>query len=181
MPDKFNNKYRIPSSRLQGFDYGNNGAYFITICTKERSPHFGSINIKEGQKRISLSDIGNIASEYWFNIPERFSFIKSDEFQVMPDYVHGIIIVDKKEQSFKNMEMQSFAFLQPYKNKFGPQLKNLASIIRSYKAAVKSFANKNQINFEWQERFYDHIIRDEEDFRRIRSYIRSNINNREVK
>jgi putative transposase len=174
VPDKFNNKYRIPSNRLQGYDYGGNGAYFITICTKNRACYFGNIVSKEKGKEIILSEIGVTAYEYWLNIPDHFSFIRLDGFQVMPDHIHGIIIIDKTE-------IPETDRMGPYQNKFGPQSKNVGSIIRAYKAAVKSYAFTNKIEFSWQERFYDHIVKDEEDLFRIRRYIRSNVDNWEIK
>ncbi|MCZ8217063.1 MAG: hypothetical protein O9262_12525, partial [Cyclobacteriaceae bacterium] len=60
------------------------------------------------------------------------------------------------------------------KNKFGPQSKNLASILRGYKSAVTTYARKNNIEFDWQSLFYDHIIRSAEAYHRISNYIKSN-------
>lgn len=91
--EKFNNKYRIPSARLQTWDYGNNGLYFITICTKNRENYFGKIT--EGE--MMLSEIGFLANKYWHEIPEHFPFMKLNEFVVMPNHVHGIIIIDKPD------------------------------------------------------------------------------------
>ncbi|MBP8213669.1 MAG: hypothetical protein KAX53_07980, partial [Saprospiraceae bacterium] len=61
-----------------------------------------------------------------------------------------------------------------YKNHFAPQSKNLSSIIRGYKSAVTTFARKNNIEFEWQSRFHDHIIRSMDDYHRISKYILNN-------
>lgn len=91
--EKFNNKYRIPSARLQTWDYGNNGSYFITICTKNREHYFGKIT--EGE--MIVSEIGFFAKKYWHEIPEHFPFVNLDEFVVMPNHVHGIIIIDKPD------------------------------------------------------------------------------------
>jgi hypothetical protein len=105
--------------------------------------------------------------------------------------LHGIIIIDKPK-----VETQNFASLQETtenksgpqsrnvaslreipKNKFGAQSKNLASIIRGYKSAVKKFATMNNIDFAWQPRFHDHIIRYEKSFNTISDYIRNNPGN----
>jgi putative transposase len=91
MTDKFRNKYRIKSARCPNWDYGSNASYFITICTKHREFFFGEI--MDG--KMQLSEIGKIAGKYWFEIPLHFPFIKLDEFVVMPNHIHGIIIVDK--------------------------------------------------------------------------------------
>jgi REP element-mobilizing transposase RayT len=61
-----------------------------------------------------------------------------------------------------------------YKNKFGPQSKNLSSIIRGFKIGVKNFSNENKIYFLWQDSFYDHIVRDEKELNKIRQYIVDN-------
>jgi putative transposase len=91
MSDKFQNRYRIPSTRLQDWDYGRNAAYFITICTQHRQCWFGHI---QNGNRI-LSEIGNMANRYWQDIPIHFPFVKLGEFIVMPNHIHGIIIIDK--------------------------------------------------------------------------------------
>src|SRR4030042_2172704 len=87
MPEKFKNKYTIQSARLSGYDYSQNGMYFITICAKDREEFFGKI---ENGKMI-LSDIGKIAEKFWQEIPLHFSFVILDEYIVMPNHTHGII------------------------------------------------------------------------------------------
>ena len=186
MPVKYKNKYRIPSARLQGYDYGKNGAYFITICTNERIHYFGDIissssetqngNVSETQYFASLraTPIGIIANEYWQKIPEHFPFVILDEFVVMPNHVHGIINISKPTIDKAGSEMQN---VPDYTNKFGSQSGNISSIIRGYKAGVKSFATINKIDFAWQPRFHDHIIRDDDELKRIRKYIQENKSN----
>lgn len=91
MPGKFQNIYRIPSARLRNWDYGSNAIYFVTICTQNREHYFGEIT--DGQ--MNLSDTGKMANRFWFEIPEHFPFVQLGEFVVMPNHVHGIIIIDK--------------------------------------------------------------------------------------
>ena len=88
---KYNNKYRIETTRLKNWDYGWNGAYFITICTKNRIHYFGEIK----NQKMQLSGIGKMAEKYWHEIPAHFPFVKLDAFIVMPNHIHGIIIIDK--------------------------------------------------------------------------------------
>ncbi|MBJ7882328.1 hypothetical protein [Gelidibacter salicanalis] len=84
MSEKFRNQYRIESTRLKSWDYGSNGAYFITICTKNRIHYFGDVvgsqNIVETQNiaslQMQLSEIGKIADQNWLSIPEHFPFVK---------------------------------------------------------------------------------------------------------
>lgn len=88
MTRKFQNKYRIESTRLQNWDYGWPGAYFITICTNNRECYFG--NIENGD--MKLSQHGDIANEMWYEITKHSKHIELGEFVVMPNHVHGILI-----------------------------------------------------------------------------------------
>ena len=88
--EKFQNKYRIPSARLQNWDYGSNGRYFVTICTADMQYHFGEVHDRE----MHLSESGILANMYWLQIPEKFPFVVLGEFVVMPNHMHGIIIID---------------------------------------------------------------------------------------
>lgn len=196
--EKFQNKYRIPTNRLKGYDYGSHGLYFVTICTKEKIHYFGTIvetddcpspintndtepdnhnNIEpdnylalhnrtsnETHNRASLweTDMGKIAREFWQQIPQHFPFVELDEFVVMPNHVHGILFFNKPDKYDWNS------------NTFGKQTRNLASVIRGYKSSVKRFANQNDIEFEWQSRYHDRIIRDFNEFSNIQEYISNN-------
>jgi len=185
MTSRYQQKYRIPSSRLQGYDYGQNGACFITICTKNRVHFFGEIIASSGSETQDIASgfetqdiaslqptpIGIIANEYWQKIPEHFPFVILDEFVVMPDHVHGILIISKETHDDASLQGTG------YVNTFGPQSGNISSVIRGYKAGVKSFATTNKIEFGWQPRFYDRIIRDADEMKRIRKYIAENPEN----
>jgi len=162
--EKYKNKYRIPSTRLQNWDYGWNGAYFITICTHNREHYFGEIV----NKKMKLSEIGIAAEKYWHEIPQHFPFVKLGAFVVMPNHIHGIIIIDKNDDNDITASSQS------PKNKFGPQSKNLASIIRGYKIGVTKFAKQINPQWEWQSRYYDHIIRNDKSYKKISEYIINN-------
>ena len=135
---------------------------------------------------MGLNEIGCIATKFWLEIPQHFPFVVFDEFVVMPNHVHGIVVIEKNAvdaetrggvETRGDVETQNFASLRIRNvgnwkpNKFGPQSNNLASIIRGFKIGVTKYANQNDILFQWQPRFYDHIIRDEESLNRIREYI----------
>ena len=280
MKGYYKNKYRIASARHPNWDYGGDSAYFITICTQHRTHFFGEIN--EGI--MQLSPIGVYAQQCWDEIPNHFPFVQLGAFVVMPNHIHGIIIIDKNEnggdigddKTHNNddydyagnnndhpvhpvhpVETQNFASLppnnpssssqptsslsqptppthnpssssqptsppqptppthnpssasqptsppndpsssqptspiqppssptnnppsqpQPQKNKFGPQSKNLASIVRGYKIGVTKSAKKIDPNWQWQSRYHDHIIRNRESFKRITTYIINNPTN----
>lgn len=77
-------------NRLQGYNYSQNGWYFVTICTKDRKEWFGKI---QSQKMI-LNKIGNIVKKCFLKIPKHFSDVKLDEYVVMPNHIHGIIVIE---------------------------------------------------------------------------------------
>ena len=185
--EKFKNKYRIPSSRLQTWDYGNNGSYFITICTKNREHFFGEIVDGEMQ----LNDIGKIAEQYWLEISNHFSFIKLGNFVVMPNHTHGILIIGKPDMIDDtgntvetlqcNVSNNATNPTNPNKNeqmaKISPKSGTISTIVRSYKSVVSKYARQIHADFEWQPRFHDHIIRDARSFETIQNYIANNPRN----
>ncbi|MCC8146630.1 MAG: hypothetical protein LIO93_09385 [Bacteroidales bacterium] len=158
MSELFRNKYRIPSARASWWDYGQNGLYFVTICTHERECCLGEIIAGE----MILSDIGKIAYDCWVEIPEHFPFVKPDAFVVMPNHVHGIVIIDKEDPT---------PFVE---NEFRPQSQNLSSIIRGYKTGVSVKARRINPDFKWQTRYHDHIIRNDNSYAKIVNYIENN-------
>jgi REP element-mobilizing transposase RayT len=87
--ERFNNQYRVESTRLQNWDYRWDGYYFITICTKDKIEYFGEIQNGE----MVLSSLGIIADVLWHEIKNHAQNIKLDAFIVMPNHIHGIIIL----------------------------------------------------------------------------------------
>jgi putative transposase len=186
MPEKFLNKYRISSARLQTWDY-RAAAYFITICTQNREYFFGKISNAEMQ----LSAIGKIVETEWIKTPAIRSDmnLKLGEYIVMPNHFHAILIIGKNEfntqwdgldGSERREAMHGVSTPAPQSPcVFGPQSKNLASIIRGFKSSVTTQVRKMHMpgHFAWQPRFHDHIIRDIESFIRIQNYIANNPQN----
>ena len=179
--EKFRNKYRIPSARLSVWDYASPGSYFITICTQHRKNFFGKIINRE----MELNDIGRIASKCWADIPLHFNNTELDEFVVMPNHVHGIIIINGPVISINDpaivetgqtvVETGHALSLHP---RFRNQGKNtISAMVGSFKSAVTKFARPINPEFGWQSRFHDHIIRDHDEFNRIARYIRKNPSN----
>ncbi len=169
MPEKFKNKYRIESSRLTGYDYLQNGTYFITICTKNREEFFGKIE----NRKMVLSDIGKIVQKELLKTPVIRSNVVLDEWIIMPNHLHLIIEICNA-LCRDALQCVSTSDVIEYKNKFGPQKNNLASIIRGFKGAAKNKIYQINPNFVWQSRFYDHIIRNEISLNKIREYIQTN-------
>lgn len=87
---KYKNKYRIESTRLQNWDYGWPGCYFITICTRNRNCYFGNIE----NDTMQLSHTGLIADLMWHEIPNHSKNVKLGQFVVMPNHVHGILVLE---------------------------------------------------------------------------------------
>ncbi len=191
--NKFQNKYRIPSARLQGYDYGKNGAYFITICTQNRVHYFGEI---ENGKMI-LNELGKLAEQFWVEIPNQFPFLELGNFVVMPNHIHGVLIIDKTNDGDivgDTVETRLIASLPPPQTpadipnateKWGgitgnrnPMFhENISRIIRWYKGRCSFEMRKIHADFGWQSRFHDHIIRDSKSFKNIQNYIENNPGN----
>ncbi len=180
MSERFKEKYRIPSARLQNWDYGWNGIYFITICVAGREHYFGEMT----KGKIRMSEIGLLAERFWFEIPQHFPFILLDAFVVMPNHIHGILIIDKVDGGRINTNiMKSVETRQclvstdatPGQQRFrNPGKNNISSVIGSYKSVVARYAHRIISGFDWQAKFHDHIVRSDDSLKRIREYIQNN-------
>jgi REP element-mobilizing transposase RayT len=184
--DKYRNQYRTTSTRLQNWNYGWNGAYFITLCCKNQCHCFGEIS--EG--KMQLSAIGVIADVLWYEIKNHAKDIILGEFIVMPNHIHGIVVLENadgdSDSDADDVETRHALSLQPQpqtqpqpqsigQKRFQNQGKNtLSSIIGSYKSAVTKHAHRLDFDFLWQPRFYDHIIRNEKSYHQIADYIKNN-------
>ncbi|GGH20517.1 transposase [Mucilaginibacter phyllosphaerae] len=166
MEDKYKSRYRISSTRLEGWDYGSHALYFVTICTKDRVPYFGIVEKKE-QDISSLKNtlIADIAYNNWLKIPQFHPYIELEGFVIMPDHIHGILFINKPDKDTWEL------------NKAGGQSKNLASVIRGYKSSVKQYAVLNNVDFSWQPGYYDRVIRNEKELANIQQYIYDNPDN----
>jgi REP element-mobilizing transposase RayT len=182
--NKFKNNYRIPSARAAWYNY-NGGMYFITICTKNREHYFGEIVYDENNEaKMNYTELGKIAIECWKSIPLHFPHTEAPLWVVMPNHIHGIIIINAatvETQNFASrsttpiVETQNFASLPPNDgNRFGPQSKNLASVVRGFKIGVTKYARERGIDFAWQTRYHDHIVRNWNEMNKIADYIENN-------
>jgi putative transposase len=202
--DKFKNKYRIQSARLQNWDYRWNAAYFITICTKNREHFFGEIL----NDKIQLTPVGTIADVLWYEIKNHAINVELDAFVVMPNHIHGILIlngnrienhnendtetdIDTDTGTVETGHALSLRYPKPspvstdnHTNKTIGQQRfqnigknSVSSIIGSYKSAVSKHSNRLGFDFGWQTRFHDHIIRNKDEFYRIQQYIVKNPQN----
>lgn len=178
--DKYQNKYRIPSTRLPQWDYRWAGAYFITICTHNRIHYFGEI---ENGKMI-LSHVGILADVLWHEIKNHAPNVDLGAFVVMPNHIHGILILtgnDDGNPIVQTGHALSLPTTQPSSKKTIGQQRfqnigknSISSMVGSYKSAVSRHAHRLGYDFQWQSRFYDHIIRNDESFQKISNYIINN-------
>jgi putative transposase len=152
--------------RLRGYDYSQYGWYFITICVYNRYPVLGDVR----NATVILSAIGKQADRFWQELPQHFGNVKLDQYIIMPNHVHGVILITDE---IKNVGVQNF---EPLQHKFQHIIpRSIGSAVRTYKAAVTSWCKNNRFaNFKWQRNYYEHIARSEEELSRIREYIRYN-------
>ena len=175
MPNKFQRRYRIASTRLRDWDYSDNGAYFLTICTAHRQHFFGEIINSEMQ----LSNVGEYANKCWSAIPNHFPFFYLDKFVIMPNHLHGIIVIDKvTDGGFPSQTNADDQTTKTSHFRFRNQGRNtISAAVGSFKSAVTKYCNENRLQFGWQTRFHDHIVRNSEELYSIRNYIINNPHN----
>jgi REP element-mobilizing transposase RayT len=157
-------RFKDASLRAQWWDYSRAASYFITICTKDRVPYFG--NVVHGQ--MVLSELGEVAKIELLKTVEMRPQMNLclEEFIVMPDHVHVLITI--------GLNHENINLTGNVKNEFKPQSNNLASIIRGFKSAVTQYSRVYRLNFEWQSRYHDVIVRNSSQFERIKQYIIDN-------
>ncbi len=153
-------KSRKPN-RLREYDYSKNGYYFVTICTQNLVEWFGKIE----NDQMVLNEYGQVVLECWHDLPNHYRNIKLDESVIMPNHIHGIIIIEN------NVGNRHACSLQMER-----QHQILPVVIGSYKSAVARYIHqtKNGQDFHWQKSFYDHVIRNENELAFIREYILNN-------
>ena len=171
------------SIRLKGYDYAQEGLYFITICCENRICRFG--NIENGE--MILNEYGKIAHHEWVKLSERFPNFELDAFQIMPNHIHGIIVLntvgatlavaqnDEKTQNdiiAQNDENDIRAGVNPAPTLF--------DVVGAYKSLVANgcleiYKTRNETMGKlWQRNYYEHIIRDEQSYQNISNYIINN-------
>jgi REP element-mobilizing transposase RayT len=157
------------SVRLRDYDYSQAGAYFVTICTAYMACLFGNVI---GWK-VELSILGEMAFEYWAEIPNHFKTIQLDEFIVMPNHIHGMLVITDSCRGVKFNAPTSKR--GNYYSRISPMQNTLSVVVRTYKSAVSRWCKQNGYrDFQWQRNYYEHIIRSEKDLTKVREYIVTN-------
>jgi REP element-mobilizing transposase RayT len=146
---------------LQGYDYSQAGAYFVTVCTRNREYLFGEI--VNGEMR--LNDAGRVVESAWDGLPGHYAPVELDAMVIMPNHFHGIIVLAPVEAGFKPAPT-------PAAVRHG-----LSEIVR----ALKTFSSRrfNELRQTpgaklWQRNYWEHIVRNEAELNRIREYIHNN-------
>lgn len=144
-------------NRLQGFDYSQDGIYFITICTKDKIHHCGKI--VDG--KMFLNEIGELTNHQILWLENQYSYFDLHNFVVMPNHIHLLFRIDSDK--VKNLEIK---------------IKSVSSLIGAFKMTVsKQIHLQGNTDFEWQRSFHDHIVRNNDGYIRIDDYITSNPEN----
>ena len=176
----YRKEYRVETTRLPYWDYAATALYFVTICTKGKEHTLGDI-----QDAVFIpTEAGKITDRYWKEIPKHYPYVTLDRFQVMPNHLHGILHISSDEAT-RNAGSSGDAHLrvstdggyEEYPARaFGPLQRNSLSLaLNNFKGAVKAWCTTNNIEFSWQERFHEHIIRSEKAYHKICWYIENNV------
>jgi len=182
----YKNKYRIESNRKPGWDYSSNALYYITIMVQHRKCLLGKIENDE----MILSEFGKIADREWHNSFEIRQELFLDEYIMMPNHIHAIVVICIDIHTHVDIHGREYLhgreYIQP---KFYRKPKSISSFVGGYKSGIttkiddfidlkKLPINKyNKKNKFWQPNYHDHIIRNNEEYWRIKKYIQNNPKN----
>jgi REP element-mobilizing transposase RayT len=161
------------SIRLQGYEYTQQGAYFVTVCTYAHTCRFGAG--VDGE--MALNHLGRLVAQEWENTAVLRPNVERDAFVMMPNHVHGIIVIvsegggkDARRGMVHHAPASPRAFSQPIAHSLG-------TIVGAFKASVTRSARQASLIREaplWQRNYYEHIVCDQSDLDRIRNYIAGN-------
>jgi putative transposase len=166
------------SIRLKGYDYSQAGAYFITICCHGMQCRFGNVGApiagaQERNAQVHLNDFGMIAYNEWSKLPERFPYMELDVFQIMPNHIHGIVVLNDETVG------------APLAGALKEAPTAVGDIVGAYKSLVmteclrflKQQTQETSLGKLWQRNYHEHIIRNEKSYNKIASYIINNPDN----
>ena len=187
------NEHNRRSIRLKGYDYTRPGAYFVTICTQNRACLFWD----DHNDKIVLSPMGLIAKRAWLDLPRHYAHAQMDAFCIMPNHVHGIIVLNCDDVSPRrggsapaadigpgqmidcNRPLPFQPQTRPYSDDTGDRhgLPELVRAFKSFSARRINAARHTPGVPVWQRNYYEHIIRNQDEWQRIRDYILANPEN----
>ena len=172
------------SGHLKNWNYAAAATYFVTICTKKRIPFIGEVISLSNKNLFKPSAMGEVISSQWHQIPiiRPDMNIQLGAFQLIPDHLHGIIKIGinkfnqhlyPNNEVLENPLSHSLNYIDTNVSNL-PNAHNLHSIIRGFKAAVTKCAITNNLDFDWQRGYYEHIIRSNVELEKIKYYILTN-------
>ncbi len=160
-----NNRSRR-SIRLKGYDYSADGAYFITICVRDRECLLGEIY----DRQMILNEYGSIVRDVWEDLPNRVSDIDLDEYIIMPNHFHAIISINKSLESTEIYKSLDIDDIKARRKMILPKV-----VGRFKMLTAKAINQKREIEGSfWQRNYYERVIRSEEDCQIVRQYIINN-------
>jgi putative transposase len=163
MPTHYNpDLHHRRSYRLKDYDYAQGGCCFVTVCVQNRLCLFGEVI----ESRVRLNGAGELINRMWIALPERFPSVALDDWVIMPNHVHGLIVLEGGQRAR--------ADTRP-----APTLGDVMSAYKSettvaYGKGVKDLGWQPFEGKLWQRDYFDHIVRSEADLERIREYIAFN-------
>jgi REP-associated tyrosine transposase len=171
MPQEFPNRR---STRIQGYDYSQPGYYHVVICTYQSKWLFGNIVENEA----CLNKVGQIAHEIWLTLPLRFDCVDLDYYVIMPNHIHGIVVIKEQHQpqnpKIAHMPDRFQPYWQQQEQPVGPI--DLSEIVRTFKASTTYHARRegNMPDFAWHSGYFERIIAHERYLSNAQSYILNN-------
>jgi putative transposase len=170
--------YHRHSIRLKGFDYSQNGYYFVTICVQNREWLLGNI----GNGEMTLSEAGIIIKKWWNILPGKYFQIQLDEYVIMPNHFHGIVVINHNVGAIHELPLQHD---HPSKtNEMIMRRRMLLPLVIGYfkmNASKQINVIRNTLNHPvWQRNYFEHIIRNEKQYWAIKQYIQDNVKNWEM-
>jgi putative transposase len=153
--------------RLPGRDYSADGAYFVTVCTIERGAVLGDVF----NGTLYLNAAGDIVADAWRWLPTRYPYVTLDEWCVMSDHLHGILVIGGSRAAHQGAVVETHSDITVLRRK------PLGELIGAFKTVSTKHVNlvRNTPGAAlWQRDFWDHVVRDDADLHRIRAYIRDN-------
>lgn len=169
-------RHRRRSIRLKGYDYAQPGAYFVTIVTQGRVCPFG--NVVNGEMR--LNGFGRIVEWTWHDLPNHVAGIVPDAFVVMPNHVHGVVVLTDTVvvvRAGSGLVGASSGLVGAGSEPAPTRRHSLPEIIRQFKTfSARRINQYRQVQGVpvWQRNYYEHLVRDDEAMDRIREYIVNN-------
>ncbi|RXK47528.1 transposase [Aquirufa rosea] len=204
-PRKFRNKYRVDSTRKPNWDYRRPGAYYITLVTKNRVRFFGSIVKRKpnSENEMRLSELGKLAEKFWQEIPLHFPFVELGNFVIMPDHMHGMLIIKSIPEINLNTisprELETSPDLLVNDRKFevnndsnlranantirekmasiSPKYGSISTVVRSFKSAVSKFAHRINPDFKWHTNYHDYVVLTKNVYQNMQRYTLNNPKN----